>query len=44
MIINDELTRAKVIVKTLRSGEECNREKLIEELQQLEDKYKLIFY
>ena len=41
MIKNEELKRAKEIVKTLRSGEECNREKL---LQQLEDKYKLIFY
>ncbi len=44
MIKNEELKRAKEIVKTLRSGEECNREKLLEELQQLEDKYKLIFY
>lgn len=39
-----DIERAKEILRILRSGEECNREKLKEELHELEEKYKCIFF
>lgn len=44
IIMNEDIERAREIVKTLRSGADCDRESLIEELREIEDKYILIFY
>lgn len=39
-----DIERAREIVKLLKSDVECDREGLIEELREIEDRYKLIFY
>lgn len=39
-----DIKRAKEIIKILRSDVNCDRENLIKELQEIEDKHKLLFY
>lgn len=39
-----DIERAREIVKILKNHVECDRDNLMKELKEIEDRYKLIFY
>lgn len=42
--MREDIKRAKEIVEILRSDVDCDRENLIKELKEIEDKYGRLFY